>query len=81
MQSWQLRPYLNVGQRNYESTDPFFGKTRRDTRQTFGVEIYNEEINLFGMIPGIEVRYDENNSNIVFYSYDKFVVQLNVKQW
>lgn len=81
LQSWQLRPYLNVGQRNYESADPFFGKTRRDSRQTFGIEIYNEEINLFGMIPGIELRYDENNSNIAFYSYDKFVVQLNVKQW
>jgi hypothetical protein len=70
-------PYASIGRRIYESEDPFFRETRRDTRQTAGLRVHKEDVRFFGFMPELEVRYDENRSNLSYYSYDKLTVQMN----
>lgn len=76
-EGWGLRPYASIGRRIYAAKDPFFGGRRRDTRTTAGLKISKQLFSLFGFLPEIEFRYDENRSNLDYYSYDKVVFQLN----
>jgi tetratricopeptide (TPR) repeat protein len=77
---WGLRPHASVGRRIYESEDPFFGDTRRETRTIFNVNINKDSFRVFGYVPEVEFRYDENHSNLDYYSYDKVLFLLNFNE-
>lgn len=74
--NWQIKPSVSLGRRLYEAEDPFFAKTRRDTRKQFGFTLKNGDLKVFGFVPEVGVTYDENVSNIDFYSYDKIGIVL-----
>jgi tetratricopeptide (TPR) repeat protein len=76
LQNWDVRPYASIGQRNYESADIFFGKTRRDTKKTLGIGIANQGLRVFNFVPEMELRYQKNSSEISYYSFDKFLFLL-----
>ncbi len=75
---WELRPYASIGRRLYGGDDPFFGEIRKDTRKSAGVSLDLNNIEFFGFLPRVGVLYEETNSNIDYYSYDKvvFIFQL-----
>lgn len=79
LQGWQLKPYLSVGRRFYEATDPLWGESRRDTREVFGIALKITDLKVFGLTPEVGISYEENSSNIEFYSYDKGNLVLNFK--
>lgn len=66
-----LKPYLSAGQRNYEDRDPFFGVERKDKRYTAGLTVTIRNLRIFNLTPEFGVTYEETDSNIEFYSYDK----------
>ncbi len=68
---------MSIAMRNYEAIEPIFGQTRRDMKKSFMLKIKNEDLKVYDYIPELEVRYDKNRSDISFYSYTKWVVQLN----
>ena len=68
---WRLKPYVSIGRRIYKDRDPFFGEARHDTRKTAGVICKLENLKLFGLTPAFGVTYEENDSNLDYYSYDK----------
>jgi len=74
--SWLLYPYLSFGKRNYESADPIFRKTRHDTKKVLAVKVKKKDLSFAGFTPELILRYDENSSNIPFYSYDKVSMSL-----
>ena len=74
--NWQIKPSVSLGGRLYEAEDPFFAETRRDTRTQLALTVKNGNLNIFGFVPEVGVTYDENVSNINFYSYDKIGIVL-----
>ncbi|MCK4502975.1 MAG: DUF560 domain-containing protein [Desulfuromonadales bacterium] len=76
---WKLKPYVSIGRRLYEGQDPFFGKTRHDTRKTAGISLKASNLNLFGLTPELCLSYEENLSNIDYYSYDKVRFTFNLR--
>ena len=68
---WRLKPYVSIGRRIYKDRDPFFGEARHDTRKTAGIICKLENLKIFGLTPALGVTYEENSSNIDYFSYDK----------
>ena len=68
---WRLKPYVSIGRRLYKDDDPFFAKTRKDTRKTAGIVCKLANLSIFGLTPALGVTYEENSSNIDYFSYDK----------
>ena len=79
-EDWNIKPYVSAGRRIYEDDDPFFGDTRRDTRTTAGMKLNKDSFKVFGFVPEVELRYDETQSNLDFYSFDKVVFLLNFNE-
>ncbi len=74
LQSWQVKPSTSLGKRLYEADDPFFGETRNDTRLMVGITLKKINLDIFGYTPEVGVSYEENTSNIEYYSYSKIGV-------
>ena len=68
---WRLKPYVSIGRRIYKDRDPFFGEARHDTRKTAGIICKLENLKIFGLTPALGITYEENDSNLDYYSYDK----------
>lgn len=77
VRNWNLKSFVSVGRRLYEANDPFFGDTRRDTRYWVGITITKGDFKVFGYTPEMVVSYEENRSNLAFYSYDKLGLVLS----
>ena len=71
---WRLKPFTSIGKRLYESDDPFWGKTRRDTRLMAGITLRLIDFKIFGYSPEVGFSYEENSSNLKYYSYSKLGV-------
>jgi hypothetical protein len=76
-ESWEIHPYVSVGRRVYESADLVFGQTRSDVKSVLGIKVKNKSLEVAGFVPELVMQYDENSSNLAFYSYDKISVLLN----
>lgn len=76
LQGWGLKPFSSLGRRIYESDDPFFGETRHDTRKMLGITIKKSDWVFFGYTPEVGISYEENTSNLDYYSYDKLNITL-----
>lgn len=68
---WRLKPYVTIGERLYKDRDPFFGKTRRDTRKTAGIVCKLDNLKMFGLTPALGITYEKNSSSLDYFSYDK----------
>ena len=68
---WRLKPYVSIGRRLSKDDDPFFAKTRQDTRKTAGIVCKLANLSIFGLTPALGITYEENSSNIDYFSYDK----------
>lgn len=77
--SLQLNLKATLSTRNYGSVDPFWGKTRQDNGQIFYASLVKRDFYILGLTPVIEATYQVNNSNIDFFSYNKFFVGLYFK--
>lgn len=77
--SLQLNLKATVSTREYGATDPLWGKTRRDQGQILYASLIKRDFYVFGLTPVIEFTYQTNNSNIDFFSYNKFFVGLYFK--
>ena len=76
-ESWEVHPYASVGRRVYESADLIFEQARSDVKSVLGIRVKNNGFDVAGFVPELVVQYDENSSNLAFYSYDKMSVSLN----
>ena len=76
LQSLRVKPFTSLGKRLYEDDDPFWGETRNDTRLMVGITLTKINLDIFGYTPEVGVSYEENKSNIEYYSYSKFGVIL-----
>ncbi len=77
---WNARSSASIALRDYEEIEPIFGETRKDLKKSFVLKIKNRNLNVYDYIPELEIRYDRNRSDISFYSYSKWVVQLHWSQ-
>lgn len=57
--------------RNYWESDPFWGQIRRDRGSNYNISITKRDLHIMGFRPVIEINYQNNNSNIPFFSYNK----------
>jgi hypothetical protein len=80
LSDWNIKPSVSIAMRNYEAMEPIFGETRKDLKRTMALKLKTRKLKAFGYIPELEIRYDKNRSDISFYSYTKWVVQLNWSQ-
>ncbi len=77
--SLQLSLAATVSQRQYGAPDPLWGRTRRDNGQIFYASLIKRDLYIFGLAPVLEFTYQTNQSNINFFSYNKFFVGLFFK--
>jgi len=75
----QLNLKASLSRRNYWSADPIWGLNRTDSLTTFSATLTKRDFYLFGLRPEVGYVYQHNNSNIDFYSYDKGVVGVFLK--
>ena len=80
LQNWRVKPFTSLGNRRYEAEDPFWGETRNDTRFMVGITLTKINLDILGYIPEVGVSYEENTSNIDYYSYSKFGVILKFEE-
>jgi hypothetical protein len=77
--SLQLNLKATFSAREYGATDPLWGKTRREQGQILYASLIKRGFYVFGLTPVIEFTYQTNNSNIDFFTYNKFFVGLYFK--
>lgn len=77
--SLQLNLKATFSSRQFGAPDPFWRKTRQDQSQIFYASLIKRDFYLFGLTPVIEMTYQTSNSNIEFFSYNKFFVGLYFK--
>ncbi|MBR9865686.1 MAG: DUF560 domain-containing protein [Oceanospirillales bacterium] len=61
----------SVGKRLFGGIDPFFGGKRDDTTKKYGLIVSNKNIQFFSFMPKVGVIYEQNDSSLDFFSYDK----------
>lgn len=77
--SLQLNLKATFSSRGYGDVDPLWGQTRNDNGQIFYVSLVKRDFYIFGLTPVIEATYQTNQSNINFFTYNKFFVGLYFK--
>jgi hypothetical protein len=77
--SIQLNLKATMSLRNYSNTDPLWGDTRKDIGQNFSVSLIKRDLYVFGFTPMLEFNYQSNNSNLDFFSYNKYFFGLYFK--
>ena len=75
----QLNLKATLSRRNYWDTDPIWGLNRTDSLTTLSATLTKRDLYIFGLRPEIGYVYQHNNSNIDFYSYDKGIVGVFLK--
>jgi hypothetical protein len=60
-------------------SDTLWGQTRNDNGQIFYASLVKRDFYIFGLTPVIEANYQTNQSNINFFTYNKFFVGLYFK--
>lgn len=75
----QLNARATVIRRNYWDIDPLWGATRSDNGVIYSATITKRDFYIFGLRPEIGYVYQNNNSNVAFYSYNKAVFGLFFK--
>lgn len=75
----QLNARATVIQRNYWDIDPLWGAARSDSGVVYSATITKRDFYIFGLRPEIGYVYQNNNSNVAFYSYNKAVFGLFFK--
>ena len=71
---------FSYSSRKYDATDPFFGQKRSDKTNSVMLTLLASEIKIFGGNPTLEIGYQQNNSNIGFYSYGKMTINIYFKK-
>ena len=69
--NWGVKFSSSVGLRLYAANDPFFGDRRRDVKKKFGVMLSNKKIHTYGYKPEVGIVYEQNESSLAFFEYDK----------
>jgi hypothetical protein len=77
--SLQLNLKATFSSRGYSEVDPLWGQTRKDNGQIFYASLIKRDFYIFGLTPVIEATYQTNQSNINFFTYNKFFVGLYFK--
>ena len=77
--SLQLNLTATLSARDFAEADPFWGSVRRDRGQMLSGSLIKRDLYILGLTPVIEFTYERNNSNIDFFSYNKFFVGLYFK--
>jgi len=69
--AWGIEPFAAFSKHYYRDKDPFFGSTREDFRKRAGIAVTPRNFRIGRFEPEVSLIYDENDSSIGFYSYDK----------
>jgi len=77
--SLQLDLKATVSARDFGAKDPFWGERRRDQGYSLYASLIKRDFYILGLAPVIEFTYQNNRSNIEFFSYNKFFVGLYFK--
>jgi len=72
--SWGANGFASLGTRQYRAVDPFFGEQRDDVTQKIGLTLFNRSWKWQGMTPEFGLAYEQNQSNIDYYEYDKLTL-------
>ena len=54
-----------------------FGDIRDDKKLILGANFVGQGYRFFGMTPKFGISYTNNQSNLAYYSYDKYEMQLS----
>lgn len=77
---WAFKLSSSLSLRLYGDVDPFFGERRRDTNKKFGVLLSNKKIHSYGYKPEVGVTYEQNDSSLAFFEYDKISLVFTLKE-
>lgn len=77
---WAFKFSGSMGFRLYGGVDPFFGARRRDTNKKFGLVFSNKKIHSYGYKPEIGVTYEQNDSSLGFFEYNKVSLVFSLKE-
>lgn len=71
---------LSASKKQFDAADPFFGEIRADQRNLVSLNLSRDDINVVGLVPVLELSYEQTNSNISFYSYKKMNLNVSFKR-
>ncbi|BBB28906.1 surface lipoprotein assembly modifier [Neptunomonas japonica] len=77
---WAFKLSSSLGMRLYGEVDPFFGERRRDTNKKLGFLLSNKTIHSYGYKPEVGVTYEQNDSSLAFFEYDKISLVFSLKE-
>lgn len=69
--SWGMNASGAIGKRVYLDTDPIFVERRKDLTKKLNLTFYNRQWKRFGLTPEFGISYEQNDSTIEYYEYDK----------
>lgn len=68
---WGMKASGELGKRVYLDNDPLFVEKRKDLTKKLSLTLYNKHWKQFGLTPEFGLSYEQNDSNIDYYEYDK----------
>jgi tetratricopeptide (TPR) repeat protein len=71
---------ISASKKQFDAADPFFGEIRADQRNMVSLNLSRNDINVVGLVPVLELSYEQTNSNISFYSYKKINANMSFKR-
>lgn len=66
--------------RKYEGIDPFFGEIRNDKKNGVYLNLVKTDWVFWGLMPSIDLGYENSESNIELYSYRRVISTLSFKK-
>lgn len=66
--------------RHYDSPDPFFGEIRQDSKNGIFMNITKVNWVFWGLVPSIDLGFEESKSNIELYSFRRVISNITFKK-
>ncbi|BBB24935.1 porin family protein [Amphritea japonica] len=79
--SWSIDFGGKLAWADYKGSDPFFGITRQDNKSTWHINLFNRETDWQGLTPIIGISYEQVESSIDYYTYDKIVFTVELRSF
>lgn len=75
---WIFGVRLRFAEAEYDGTDPFFRKVRKDSEKQAEIQLSNRKIRFWRLTPQVQIGITRHRSNIDFFEFDRSYVRVGM---
>ncbi|MBN1006995.1 surface lipoprotein assembly modifier [Amphritea pacifica] len=79
--AWNVEVGGRYTKADYGDTDPLFNQTRNDKKTVWHINLLNREIDWKGLTPMIGISFEQEESSIDYFTYDKVMITAELRSY